>query len=56
VSKIIRRGHLILVAAFGKRIADPPVLPMTERDKRIADARRRAREAREASSSKSRLR
>jgi hypothetical protein len=24
MSRIIRRGHLILVAAFGKRVADPP--------------------------------
>jgi hypothetical protein len=42
MSRIIRRGHLILVAAFGKRVANPPV---TAQEQRIADARRRAKEA-----------
>jgi hypothetical protein len=41
VSRLIRRGHLILVTAFGKRIADPP---MTPRERRLAEARQRARE------------
>jgi hypothetical protein len=41
VSKVIRRAHLVLVAAFGKRIADPP---MSERDRKRAEALARARE------------
>jgi len=45
MSGIIRRGHLILVAAFGKRVANPP---MTAEERRKAEVVARARAAVEA--------
>jgi hypothetical protein len=48
MSGVIRRAHLVLVAAFGKRVADPP-MTRQERERAEALARARARAAQKRS-------
>lgn len=52
MSGIIRRAHLVLVAAFGERIADPP----THRRRREEERAERIKRARDAAREQSRKR
>jgi hypothetical protein len=51
MSEIIRKAHLVLVAAFGERIADPPAFRRRQEEER-AEREQRAREAARAVSRK----